>query len=193
MGNYFQFKNDKPEIKFKIKYGWKEILSDLTERRFFKIFIWIILPVIVLVFWIFRYDDFFSGCHIRIQPSILEWNNLEIKRALKLIKQESPEDYREVCKYVDLVSPDLPCGGAGGGCFHDVRPKTIEISTLGHRGNSPITASIIVHETCHSRQKENKKPYTEDDCNAEMNLFLNRIGIEHDINTLFKMVSKREN
>lgn len=169
-------------IKFELQPpagpDWKDVVVEFFKSRFFKIAAWIIVPIIILNFWIFRYDDWTGGCHIGIKISLLEWNNLEQKRALKLIRNKSPEDYKKVCAYVDTISPDLPCGGSGGGCFREDNPKQIEVSTLGHRGDSAITAAMIIHETCHSIQREEKKPYSEPECYGEMNRFLNYIGVD---------------
>ena len=108
----------------------------------------------------------------------MEWNNLEQKRALRFIRDKSPEYYKKVCVYVDTISPDLPCGGSGGGCFREDNPKQIEVSTLGHSNNPAITAAMIIHETCHSIQREEKRAYSESECYGEMNRFLGGIGVD---------------
>jgi|WetSurMetagenome_2_1015567.scaffolds.fasta_scaffold27456_4 hypothetical protein len=173
---------DEAKIKFEPhvleKITWKDVITEFFRSRFFKISASIIIPAIILNFWIFRYDDWTGNCHIGINMSLLEWNNLEQKRALKLIRAKSPNDYKKVCTYVKTISPDLPCGGSGGGCFHGVNPKQIEVSTLGHKNSPEITAAVIVHETCHSIQREEKRPYSESECYGEMNRFLNDIGFD---------------
>jgi hypothetical protein len=179
-----------PPEEAKIKYEkfvpeeitWKDVILEFFKSRFFKISASIIIPIVILNFWIFRYDDWTGGCHIKINISLLEWNNLDIKSALGFISKKSPEDYKKVCTYVDTVSPDLPCGGSGGGCYHDDRPKEIVVSNLGHGKHAEWTAAVIVHETCHAIQKaeERTKGDREKECYRASYKFLKKIGVKDE-------------
>lgn len=170
-----EFKDPKAD-EDKLKFTWREIISAIWEYWWAKAIVWIVVPLVVLNLWIFRYDDFSNGCHMKISISLLEWNNLQIKKALGFIRDNSDSDYKKVCAYVDSISPDLPCGGSGGGCFHPGREKEIEVSTLGHASKPELTAAIIVHETCHSVQKEENRPFDEKECYKEANRFLKAVG-----------------
>ncbi len=135
-------------------------------KKILKIFMYLLLPLLVINFWLFRYDDWKNDCHIKIKPSILELNNLKIKEALKVLRYGMPSEYKSVCDNISYIEPDLPCGGAGGGCFHPNVGSKIVISVL-HGGTPAHTASIIVHEKCHYRQQEDKRAFDEKECYAE--------------------------
>lgn len=160
------------------EYHWYDLMLDFLKSQWVKRVLWIIVPLIILNFWLYRYDDFTNGCHIKIGLSLIEWNNLELKSALKSLREKSPGDYQKVCTYVTKISPDLPCGGSGGGCFRHDNPKQIEVSTMNHRGNSAITAAMIVHETCHSIQHEEKRALDEKECYHEMNRMFQELGLD---------------
>jgi len=98
------------EIKSKIPLGDPKItFGKVTEKKgtyqwgsFFKVFfegwlgkalVFFILPLVIANFWFFWFDDFANGCHIKISPSITEWNNVDIKKAILLMKEKSPKDY----------------------------------------------------------------------------------------------------
>lgn len=165
--------------KIKGENKWKENWIIFKQTFLFKIFIWFVIPIVFFNFWVFRYDDFSNNCHIKIKLSLLEWNNLRIKTALKFIRNNSPDYYRKVCSYVDVISPDLPCGGPGGGCFRTGNPKQIEISVQNHRDNPSFTAAMIIHETCHSIQYQDKNgALNESECYHEMNNFLGELNID---------------
>jgi hypothetical protein len=164
------------------KITWKDVAVQFFKSRSFKIAAWIIIPAVVFNFWIFRYDDWTGGCHIRINLSLLEWNNLDMKKALNFISKKSPEDYRKVCTYVDTISPDLPCGGSGGGCYHDDRPREIVTSNLGHGKHIEWTAAVIMHETCHAIQKAEGRTAgdRETECYRASYKFLREVGAKDE-------------
>lgn len=135
-------------------------------KKIIKIAIAFFVVYIFLNFLLFRYDDWKNGCHIKLKPSLLELSNLKIKEALTVLRVGMPEEYRRVCNNIDLVEPDLPCGGAGGGCFHPNQGSKIVIS-IEHGGTVAHTASIIAHETCHYLQQEQKRPFDENECYAK--------------------------
>lgn len=172
---------DREELKFndeENKYTWKDFLSDAYQKKWIRYGSVFIIVIVAINFWIFRYDDFKNNCHVKINLSLLEWNNLEIKRAVKFLKNNSPKDYHNFCTNVDRISPDLPCGGSGGGCYRPEYAKQIEISTMNHKENSAITAAMIVHEVCHAIQNAEKGKLNEPECYGEMNRMLGELGID---------------
>jgi len=180
---YFYRHDDKKKTNVfeetKKENKWKENWIIFKRSLLFKIFFWFIFPVTLVNFWVFRYDDFSNNCHIKIKLSLLEWNNLRIKKALKFTRDNSPNYYHKVCSHIDIISPDLPCGGAGGGCFRVENPRQIEISVENHRDNSSLTAAMIIHETCHSIQYQDKNgALSESECYHEMNNFLQELNID---------------
>ena len=142
----------------------------------------LILILIIFNFWFLRYDDFTNGCHIKIQYSLLELNNLEIKSALNFIREKSPKDYEKVCRYVKKIDLYLPCSSSNAGCFWDSDPQQIGVYTLKRdRNNDPsFTASVIYHETCHAIQvAENRtNGERETECYRESYRFLREVGVD---------------
>lgn len=155
-----------------------EIFKRISKKKIFRIILIIIFSIVVINFWFFRYDDWVNGCHMRIMPSVLEWNNLNVKKAISFLRNKSPKDYNKFCTYVNTISPDLPCGGSGGGCFHNDKPKQIEVSVLGHQDDLSITTAIIIHEVCHAVQRNENRQLDEQECYGEGNRFLKEIGLK---------------
>lgn len=100
------------------KQGWIGFFKVFWGKKTARVFVYLALVMVILNFWLFRYDDFANGCHIKIPLSITELNNLQIKEGIKLLKEKSPVDYQELCSSVKSISPELACGGMGGGCYH---------------------------------------------------------------------------
>lgn len=117
-----------------------------------------------LIYHFFFYADFKNYCFVKIKPSITEFSNLNIKRAIRVLKNGSPSDYRTFCAHVDTIDPNPSCGGFGGGCFYsrEDRARTIDISTSNR--DLVWTSAIIMHETCHAIQYQEKRPLSEDEC-----------------------------
>jgi hypothetical protein len=128
----------------------------------------IILFIIGLVFYkFFFYVDISNGCFIKIKPSITEFSNLSMKKALKTLKYGAPQEYLKVCQHVDTINPNYGCGGFQGGCYYHyegVNPKEIYVST-SYRSLSDAIA-VIVHETCHAIQFQQGRPGIESECYA---------------------------
>ena len=86
-----------------------------------------------------------------------------------MLKYADPENYKELCTRVDVINPNISCGGFGGGCYHvnnfgsSETSRQIDISTP-HDGFLGLTAAIIAHETCHARQAQEGRPISEDEC-----------------------------
>lgn len=110
----------------------------------------ILFIFIFLFFRYFYYMDIKNGCYIKISPAILEFSNTSIKKAIKILKRGSFSDYRNLCKYVETITPFMSCGGFEGGCFMPTSPKTIFVSTSNR--SLLQTTNILVHETCHAMQ-----------------------------------------
>ena len=142
----------------------------------------LILILIVFNFWFLRYDDFINGCHIKIQYSLLDLNNLEIKNALNFIRNKSPKDYAKVCQYVDNIELYLPCASSNAGCFWDSDPKQIGVYTLkrDNHDDPSLTAAVIYHETCHAIQRAENRIAgdRETECYRESYHFLKDAGID---------------
>jgi hypothetical protein len=166
-----------------VKLDWKYYLSVFRNSWVYKILVYLLLPIVILNFWIMRYDDFSNNCHINIQFSLINWNNLEIKRAIKFIKHKQPADYQKVCRYVDNIELYLPCDFSYGGCFRDSKPGSIGIYSMKRdENNDPsYTAAIIVHETCHAIQRAENRTSgdRETECYNEHERFLREIGVDN--------------
>ena len=132
-------------------------------KKFFKTCFWLLLAGF-LIYRYFFYVDFSNYCFVKIKPSITEFSNLNIKRAIKVLKHGSPSDYANFCAHVDTIDPNPSCGGFGGGCFYskESRKSTIDISTSNR--DLVWTAAIIMHETCHVIQYQEGRPLSEDEC-----------------------------
>ncbi len=100
------------------------------NKRVIKISIFLIF-LAFLWYRYFFYADIPTDCYLRIKPSLLEFSNTNIKRAIKTLKHGSPDDYRKLCAYVDIIDPNISCGGFGGGCFYPSKKsaRSIDIST----------------------------------------------------------------
>jgi hypothetical protein len=134
----------------------------------------IILFVLFGLVWkYFFYLDPFNGCFIVIYPSWLEFSNTSMKNAIKVLKRTSTDDYQEMCLNVTSINPNISCGGFGGGCFYADQPQSIDISTTNR--SLAITASIIIHETCHVMQFKEGRGISEPECDQKMAQALGRI------------------
>lgn len=130
----------------------------IKKGTIFIIFILIIYSLLQNFFYI----DLQNKCFIRISPSWLELSNASIKEALNILRITSPTKYQNVCQRVNLINPNLSCGGFGGGCFSEQKSKTIDISTF--HGEVVFATVAIIHETCHVQQRDESRPYDEKEC-----------------------------
>lgn len=138
----------------------------ITKR---KIINFLIIASLAALFYgrYFRYDDWRNNCHLAIKPSLLELSAINIKQAIRVLKNAQPEEYARLCAYVDTINPNLGCGGFGGGCFYtgEMTKKEITIST-SRQSSLSATAGIIAHETCHAIQYAQNRPLNEAECYA---------------------------
>lgn len=114
----------------------------------------------------FFYVDFSADCYLRLQPSLLELSAGNIKQAIRILKHAAPAEYAKLCRHVDVINPNLSCGGFGGGCYYarDLgQDRQIDISTA-HSNFLGLTAAIIVHETCHAIQHQQGRSLSEAEC-----------------------------
>ena len=128
---------------------------------------------IVLLFWLFSryfsYTDAKYGCFIKIKPSILEFSAVNIKKGILVLKYSDIDNYKELCKRVNVINPNISCGGFGGGCYRKTNfgnsevSRQIDISTP-HDGFLGLTAAIIAHEVCHVRQAQEIRSFSEKEC-----------------------------
>ena len=163
------------------EYAYKDIAKDLWGKKKVRYFVIFVLLIILFNFWFLRYDDWLDGCHINIQFSLLDWNNLEVKNAINFIKNKSPDDYKKVCQNVSDIELFLPCDFSAGGCFRDDKPRQIGVYTMRRDGkNQPsYLAAVIVHETCHAIQKAQNRSMDnrEPECYRKGYQFLRSAGI----------------
>ncbi len=144
----------------------KEDLLPIKKRSskkgwLIKIFL-VLFLVVTPFFYFFTYIDISESCGIFILPSLIEASNLTIKKAITIVKNYSPQDYKNLCKYVSTISPNLGCGGFEGGCYYDSERGVIYISTSNR--NLVNAPPIIVHEVCHVMQAAQKRPFDESEC-----------------------------
>jgi hypothetical protein len=123
-----------------------------------------VFVVVKFFFWI----DLATPCRITIRPSLTELSNLTMKRALGVLQQAMPEEYAKVCTHVAAINPNPVCGSLGYGCFQTSPANrgraTIDIGT--ETGSLIMTASVIVHETCHAIQFHENRTLDEAECQA---------------------------
>lgn len=136
------------------------------------------IPLLILLIFLvnsFFYADYRGDCYIRIVPSFLP-SNLNTKRIIKVLKYGSPDDYRLLCKHVNVINKNPSCGGFDGGCYVPTKAKTIYIGN--DQGNLALSAALIVHETCHAIQGQTNKQYSEQECYTKGAEFLETIVIQ---------------
>ncbi|HEY4478601.1 MAG TPA: hypothetical protein VI775_02040 [Candidatus Paceibacterota bacterium] len=53
-----------------------------------------------------------------------------IKKIIKYLKSNYPDEYVKVCNNVTTIDPNISCGGFGGGCYSEYNrnPGVIDIS-----------------------------------------------------------------
>lgn len=129
-----------------------------------------LIIIAIAAFFIWRYFIYFDWqirCFIRIQPSFLEFSNLTMQKAIRILKNASPDDYRDLCQYVNVINPNISCGGFEGGCYsvYKQNPKMIDVSTSNR--SLQWTVGIIVHETCHAKQFQQHRDFGETECYDE--------------------------
>lgn len=164
------------------KYRRKNFLGNLVRSNTIRATVFFILIFLILDFWLFRYDDFANSCHIKIYPSLTEANNLQIKKAIKLMKRKDSQNYQKLCSSVKKISPELACGGAGGGCYNSRRSDEITVSTSFRpkESHTETTAAIIAHEVCHLFQNKEGRSLEESECYDEYCRALGIMGVRED-------------
>ncbi len=136
----------------------------ITVKQIIKYSIYLIIFASI-IYHFFYYWDFKNSCYITIRPSLTEFSNTTIKKGIKYLKANFPKQYKDFCKNVASIDPNISCGGFGGGCFSGFtynRPAMIDISTP--YGEYKQAAKVIIHETCHAMQFKEKRPFSEEEC-----------------------------
>lgn len=147
-------------------YGWFFVSDYCILTYMLKKFLKILILFAIISFVIhhyFFYIDLSNGCFIKIKPSIFELSTNNIKKAIKILKHATPDEYLKLCTHVKTINPNPSCGGFGGGCFYTRYNGQIEIST-SNKSFLGQTAAIIVHETCHAIQHNEKRDLNEPEC-----------------------------
>ncbi|MBI4359979.1 MAG: hypothetical protein HY564_02715 [Candidatus Jacksonbacteria bacterium] len=148
----------------------------MTLGKLLKIAVFVILAI-VFVRRHFYYTDKKYDCSIQLLPSLtFEFSGGNAKRALRLLKYASLEDYKTICANVSRINLNVSCGGFGGGCYFDFitkNPESIDVSTS--RSDLAWTAAVIVHETCHLLQYKDGRVFNEDECYKEDHRVIQKI------------------
>lgn len=138
--------------------------------------------LVALIFFIFYFNffiyiDIFHGCFIRLTPSFSIGDLIKTKRALKLIKAVSPDDYKKVCQNVNRIDLNMIfCPLSSDGCYngdYNINKEKITVQgsdlILEDFFTPDYLAEIIVHETCHVIQLKENRPALEAECYAVNN------------------------
>ncbi len=138
-----------------------------TDKKIVGKFIKFII-IIIFILWIFYslfiYVDLSNRCFITIRPSFTELSNTTMKKGIKYLKNNFPNEYTNLCKNVVSIDPNISCGGFGGGCYslYSINPGVIDISTP--HGDYIHAAKVMIHETCHAMQFKEGRPFDETEC-----------------------------
>lgn len=125
----------------------------------------VILLMTILIYRYLLYIDFQNRCYILIKPSLLEFSSRNIQEGIRVLKYAVPIEYQKLCQYVDTINPNISCGGFEGGCYsaYEAHPGEIDVGTA-HEQFLGWTAAVIAHETCHSQQFQEGRPFDEKEC-----------------------------
>lgn len=132
----------------------------MTYKKLIVILIFITVVAFFLYHYFF-YTDPQSGCFIKIPPSF-QGGNTKAKKAIKIIKINSPDDYKNLCKYIKTI--DLFSGAAGGAAglyWEKLNPHAILVNSMWY---FQFFVEMIAHETCHATQHFEGRPYSEEEC-----------------------------
>jgi len=81
-----------------------EWLKKIKENLIFYIFILLIIFLAYFIINRFNYFDAPHLCYISLTPDILSGNKTTMHRAIDRIKKSDPEDYKDLCRYVEAIS-----------------------------------------------------------------------------------------
>lgn len=152
---------------------WLNLYANYTKKGFF------LFLVILLIFNFiqnFIYFDSSNGCFIKILPSWdMNFNQEKIKQSLNVLKNALPDDYKNVCQRIKTIDPNLDCGRFEGGCYWPGDPTRISISVADQ--NLGWSVGVIVHETCHTKQDSDHRPFSEAECHKEDDRVLKSLSV----------------
>ncbi|MFC1722407.1 hypothetical protein ACFL0C_02020 [Patescibacteria group bacterium] len=134
----------------------------------------VLITSLLILFLYFLYSNYYhydpeNNCSIKIIPSFMP-SNFNTKNIIKLIKYSSPDSYKQLCQHVTTINKNPSCGGFDGGCYEYNKPNTIYIGN--DQGNIALAAALVMHETCHAMQGQDKRPFSEQECYKMGNTFL---------------------
>ena len=108
------------------------IYNDSDRRIIKKILKYLVIIIFLpwLFYHLFLYIDIKNGCFIKIRPAMTELSNTTIKKGIRYLKSNYPDEYVKVCNNVTTIDPNISCGGFGGGCYSEYNrnPGVIDIS-----------------------------------------------------------------
>lgn len=154
-----------------VNYCYQKFFGQ-THKRVVKRLLKYVLTLLFcgwLFYHFFLYIDLSHGCFITLRPAITELSNASVKKGIRYLKANFPNQYQLFCDNVSSIDPNIACGGLGGGCFYHGKnredPQSISISTTF--GDYLNAAKVIIHETCHAIQyRENRSP-SETECHEK--------------------------
>jgi hypothetical protein len=150
------------------------INSEIEYRKMKKIKLKYIIALLffVIYFNLFIYIDISKGAVIKIAPFISISELIKTKKAIKLIKKVSNEEYIKLCRNVNKIDLNmLFCPASSDGCYRggsNISKKSITIQGSDILINELYTvdyiAEIISHETCHVIQNAENRDGDEKEC-----------------------------
>ncbi len=148
----------------KINQLYVDVFGYTDKKILFKRakYLLLILLILSIIYHFFFYIDIKNRCFVIIKPALIELSNTSMKKGLRYLKKNFPTQYGDFCKNVNVINPNISCGGFGGGCFYRNSPKTVYISTTF--GNYINAAKVIIHETCHVIQLKEGREMSETEC-----------------------------
>lgn len=148
---------------------YAKIFGNTDKRVVKRLLKWVavILFFIWLFYHFFLYIDIPNRCFITLRPALIEMSNTTIKKGIRYLKSDYPQEYKNFCKNVKTVNPNISCGGFGGGCYSEYKLNSGVIDISTPYGNWKAAAKVIIHETCHAMQFKEGRPFDETECYAK--------------------------
>lgn len=90
-----------------------------VEEYIYPIFFFLLLAMVTSYFYTrSHYVDLFNFCNISVDKDFLKGNSSTVIKAIGIIKEQDKTAYKDVCRYVDLVSENYcPVYHTYGGSF----------------------------------------------------------------------------
>lgn len=122
-------------------------------------FYWWVLILLGLIFFLINIGSYFDPlnlCYIRIEGDVVRGEEATIHKALKLIKRENKKTYKDICKYVDVIS-EKNCIIADWQISGDEYAEGLELPGCYARGSKTIyikPQKTISDETIEKRKND---------------------------------------